>query len=246
MKSNDFAAVGFIEGILEPEFMLVGGVEIQTIAFSLITQDGLRFECETTNREIAFEKLQETTVGRSLSQYLRYRCKGYFQQVEGHQVFIVEDLNPSTSVSQETEVSAGVARSARQREQPLPPVSELERRAEQDTRNLKKVECEALLAHYSERDIRHYALALFMSQRFQMPIPIAKNWVECREGHVFWVGTPGMLFRNRKTYCSDCGRDVTVTLTPAPERTKEQRVHADERAKNALERLKRKGWKAND
>ena len=54
-----------------------------------------------------------------------------------------------------------------------------------------------------------------------------------------------MLFRNRKTYCADCGHDVTVTLTPKPERSKEEKAHAAERAEAALELLK-KGWKAED
>ena len=253
MKSTAFAVVGFIDSFLEPEFALINGRETETVSFEVITQDTLRFPAQTDATQIAFAKL------RSVDRTSLYRCKGYFQHIEGHQVFIVEDLNLSSSVpsgkprkdgdARETlrpRVDLEVARKAHKRAQPLPPVRELERRAEQDTRNLTKVECEALLAHYPENDIRHYALALYMSRAFRMPIPIAKNWVRCRAGHTFSVGTPGMLFRNRKTYCRDCGRDVSVERVPAPVRTKEQRIHDTERATAALDLLKKGGWKARD
>ena len=85
-----------------------------------------------------------------------------------------------------------------------------------------------------------------MSRAFKMPIPIAENWVKCRFGHIFQVGTPGMLYRNRKTYCQDCGRDVSVTLTAKPQRTKEQQADDAERTRAALERLKTHGWKAEE
>ena len=240
MRGNDFSCVGYIDTRLEPEFELRDGREIESISFELITEDNLRFECQTDDRQIAWRKLQRIDPARL------YRCKGYFQRIDGHQVFIVEDLNLSTSVPSGTGPRLEVEVKAEKRAQPLRPIAELERRAEADTRNLTKVECEALLEHYPERDIRHYALALYMSRRFKMPIPIAENWVECRERHIFSVGTEGMLFRNRKTYCQDCGRDVTVTLTPKPERTKEQQAHDAERASEALERLKTHGWKAED
>lgn len=229
MRTNDFSCVGFIDGIMDSEFELVDEREIETIAFDLITQDDLSFPAQTDDRQIAFRKLQRVDRTRL------YQCKGYFQNIDGHRVFIVEDLNLSTSLSS----------SAEKRTKPLPPVSELERIMEQDTRNLNKAECEALLAHYPENDIRHYALALHISRTMQVPIPIADKWVQCRRGHVFSVGTPGMLFRNRKTYCENCGHDVSVTLVPKPEPTKEQRIADAERASEALERLKR-GWKAGE
>lgn len=216
MRSNDFSCVGYIDTVLAPDFELIDGREIETVGFELITEDNLRFECQTDDRQIAWRKLQRIDPARK-----PYRCKGYFQRIDGHPVFIVEDLNLSTSVpSGNPGPRLQVEVKAEKRAQPLPPVQELERRALIDTRNLTKVECEALLAHYPERDIRHYALALYMSRRFKMPIPIAENWVRCTRGHIFSVGTPGMLFGNRKTYCQDCGRDVSVTLTPKPERSK--------------------------
>ena len=230
MRTNDFSCIGFIDSIMEPDFELIDGREIQTIAFDLITKDNLRFPSQTDDRQIAFRKL------KGIDRTRLYRCKGYFQDIHGHPVFVVEDLNLSTSV---TSAKAKLAK-------PLPPVAELEKIVEQDTRNLNKAECEALLAHYPENDIRHYALALHMSRTMQMPIPIADNWVQCRRGHVFSVGTPGMLFRNRKTYCENCGHDVSVTLVPKPERTKEQRIADAERSSEALERLKREGWKAGE
>ena len=55
-----------------------------------------------------------------------------------------------------------------------------------------------------------------------------------------------MLFRNRKTYCADCEHDVTVTLTPKPERSKEEKAHDAERASAALDSLLKKGWKAEE
>lgn len=241
LRSNDFSCVGFIDNPLEPEAELIDGREIESIGFELITEDNRRFECQTDDRQIAFRKLQ------GIDRTSLYRCKGYFQRIDGHQVFVVEDVNLSTSVpSQTPRVELEVEAKARKRAEPLPPIADLERKALIDTRNLTKVECEALLAHYPERDIRHYALALYMSRRFRMPIPIAENSVECRAGHIFSVGTPGMLFRNRKTYCADCGQDVTVTLTPTPERSKEEKAHEAERASAALDSLLSKGWKAED
>lgn len=237
MRTNDFSCVGFIDGILEPEFDLVDGREIETVSFELVTDDNLRFACQTDDQQIAFRKLR-----RNLDPDRLYRCKGYFQNIDGHKVFIVEDLNMSTSVPNRD----GVERKAEKRAQPLPSIVVLERKAEDNLHNCTKVELQALLEHYPENDIRHYALALYMSRRMQVPYPIADKWVQCRRGHTFWVGTVGMLFRNRKTYCKHCGHDVSVTLVPKPERTKEQRIADAERASEALEKLKREGWKADE
>ena len=55
-----------------------------------------------------------------------------------------------------------------------------------------------------------------------------------------------MLFLNRKTYCKACGHDVSVTLVPKPEQTKEQRIASEERGSEALEILKNRGWKADE
>lgn len=92
MRSNDFSGVGYIDTRLEPDFELIDGREIETIGFQLITEDNLRFECQTDTPQIAWRKLQGIDTARL------YRCKGYFQRIEGYQVFIVEDLNLSTSV----------------------------------------------------------------------------------------------------------------------------------------------------
>ena len=54
-----------------------------------------------------------------------------------------------------------------------------------------------------------------------------------------------MLFLNRRTYCKDCGKDVSVSLVPKPERTKEQRIADEERSSEVLELLK-KGWKTDE
>ena len=148
-------------------------------------------------------------------------------------------MNLSTSVPSAPGPRLEVDIKAEERAQPLPPIAVLVRKAEQHLPHCKKVELQALLAHYPEDDIRHYALALDMKQRMQEPYPIADNYVKCQRGHTFWVGTPGMLFRNRKTYCKDCGRDVSVVLTPKPQRTKEQKAHAAERAAAALASLKK-------
>ena len=134
---------------------------------------------------------------------------------------------------------------AEERSQPLPPITVLERKAEGDLRNCTKVELQALLDHYPENDIRHYALALDMSRRMKVPDPIADNWVQCLRGHTFSVGTAGMLFRNRKTYCKSCGHDVSVTLVPKPTETKEERIAREERGSEVLEMLKR-GWKTDE
>ena len=92
MRTNDFSCVGFIDGIMEPEFELVDGREIEIVGFELVTEDNLRFACQTDDGEIAFRKLQGIDPDRL------YRCKGYFQNIDGHKVFMVEDLNLSTSV----------------------------------------------------------------------------------------------------------------------------------------------------
>ena len=239
MRTNEFSCVGFIDSILEPEFELLDGREIETVGFELVTEDNLRFECQTDDREIAFRKLQAIDRDRL------YRCKGYFQNIYGHKVFIVEDLNLSTSVPRSDGVKLEAEVKAKKRAQPLPPIAVLEQKAESDLRNCTKVELQALLEHYPENDIRHYALALDMSRRMKVPYPIADKWVKCRRGHIFSVGTAGMLFRNRRTYCKDCGRDMSVTLVPKPERTKEQRIADEERSSEVLELLK-KGWKADE
>ena len=241
MRTNDFSCVGFIDGILAPEFELVDGREIETFSFELVTEDNLRFACQTDDQQIAFRKLQG-----NLDPDRLYRCKGYFIRIEGHQVFIVEDLNVSTSVSKREGPQLEVHAKAEKRAQPLPPIAVLERKAEDNLHNCTKVELQALLAHYPENDIRHYALTLYMSRRMRVPYPIADKWVQCRRGHIFFVGTPGMLFRNRKTYCKNCGRDVSVTLVPKPERTREQRIADAERASEALALLKRGEWKADE
>lgn len=240
MKTNDFTAVGTIETVLAPAYQLVEGREIQSVGFALITQDSVRFECQTDDSVAAFAKLQRIDPSRL------YRCKGYFQRIDGHPVFFVEDLNLSTSVSDRGGVKLEVEVKAEKREQPLPPIHEIEKKALDDLRNCTKVELQALLDHYRENDIRHYALALDMSRRFEMPIPIAKKWVQCRRGHIFSVGTAGMLFKNRKTYCKDCRRDVSVVLTPKPKVSKEERIARQEDASEALQRLKTHGWKAAD
>ena len=134
---------------------------------------------------------------------------------------------------------------AEKRAQPLPPIREIEARALTGFHNCTKVELQALLEHYPENDIRHYALALDMSRRMKVPYPIADKWVQCRRGHTFSVRTAGMLFLNRRTYCKDCGKDVSVSLVPKPERTKEQRIADEERSSEVLELL-RKGWKTDE
>ena len=237
--TNEFSCVGFIDSILEPEFDLVDGREIKIIGFELITEDNLRFECQTDDREIAFRKLQRIDPERL------YRCKGYFQNIHGHKVFIVEDLNLSTSVPRSDGVKLEAEVKAEKRAQPLPPIAAIEARALTGFHNCTKVELQALLEHYPENDIRHYALALDMSRRMKVPYPIAEKWVQCRRGHTFSVGTVGMLFLNRKTYCKDCGKDVSVSLVPKPTETKEKRIAREERASEALELLKR-GWKADE
>ena len=155
-------------------------------------------------------------------------------------------MNLSTSVPDRGGVKLEVEVKTEKREQPLPPIQVIQRKAVEDLRNCKKVELQALLDHYPENDIRHYALALDMSRRFHIPIPIAQNWVECRQGHIFSVGTAGMLFKNRKTYCQDCGHDVSVVLTPQPQVSKEERIAREERASETLQRLKTQGWKTED
>ena len=230
---------GFIDSILEPEFDLVDGREIKIIGFELVTEDNLRFECQTDDREIAFRKLQRVDPERL------YRCKGYFQNIHGHKVFIVEDLSMSTSVPRSDGVKLEAEVKAEKRAQPLPPIAAIEARALTGFHNCTKVELQALLEHYPENDIRHYALALDMSRRMKVPYPIAEKWVQCRRGHTFSVGTVGMLFLNRKTYCKDCGKDVSVSLVPKPTETKEKRIAREERASEALELLKR-GWKADE
>ena len=239
MRTNDFSCVGFIDGILEPEFELIDGREIETISFELVTEDNLRFECQTDDRKLAFRKLQRVDPERF------YRCKGYFQNIHGHKVFIVEDMNLSTSVPRSDGVKLEAEVKAEKRAQPLPPIAEIEARALKGFHNCTKVELQALLEHYPENDIRHYALALDMSRGMKVPYPIAEKWVQCRNGHTFSVGTAGMLFRNRKTYCKECGRDMSVTLVPKPIEMKEKRIARQERAKDALEILK-KGWKADE
>lgn len=92
MRSNDFSCVGYIDTVLAPEAELIDGREIETIGFELITEENLRFECQTDDRQIAFRKLEGIDPARL------YRCKGHFQRIDGHHVFIVEDLNLSTSV----------------------------------------------------------------------------------------------------------------------------------------------------
>ena len=240
MKTNDFTAVGTIETILDAAYQLVEGREIQSVGFALITQDSLRFECQTDDSVAAFAKLQRIDPSRL------YRCKGYFQRIDGHLVFCVEDLNLSTSVPDRDGVKLEAQVNAEKREHALRPIQEIEKKALDDLRNCTKVELQALLDHYPERDIRHYALALDMSRRFEMPIPMAKNWVQCRRGHSFSVGTAGMLFKNRKTYCKDCRRDVSVGLTPKPKVSKEERIARQEGASEALQRLKKHGWHAED
>ena len=134
LRRNDFSCVGFIDNPLEPEAELIDGREIETVSFELITEDNLRFECQTDDRQIAFRKLQ------AAERTSLYRCKGYFARISGHQVFVVEDVNLSTSVpSQTPRVELEVEAKARKRAQPLPPIAELERKALIDTRNLTKV-----------------------------------------------------------------------------------------------------------
>ena len=81
MKTNDFSAVGTIDTVLDPAFQLIDGREIQSVGFVLITEDNLRFECETDDGVAAFAKLQGIDPSRL------YRCKGYFQRIDGHPVF---------------------------------------------------------------------------------------------------------------------------------------------------------------
>lgn len=129
MRTNEFAAVGFIEKPLEPEAELIDGREIETVSFELITEDNRRFECQTDDRQIAFRKLQR------IDRTSLYRCKGHFQSIDGHQVFIVSDLNLSTSVPSGTgpRTQLEVEVKAEKRAQPLPPIQEMERRAVADT-----------------------------------------------------------------------------------------------------------------
>ena len=112
MKTNDFTAVGTIETVLAPVFQLVDGREIQTVGFALLTADHRRFECQTDDSAAAFAKLQRRDPTRL------YRCKGYFQQIDGHRVFFVEDLNLSTSVGDRGGVALEVEVKAEKREQP--------------------------------------------------------------------------------------------------------------------------------
>ena len=238
--TDDFTAVGTIETVLDPEFQLRDGREVASVGFALITEDHRRFECQTDDGAAAFAKLQRIDISRL------YRCKGYFQRMDGHPAFFVEDLHLSTSVGDRGGVGLEVEVKAEKRKQPLPPLDEIQIKALDNLRNCTKVELQALLAHYPERDIRHYALALDMSRRFEMPIPIAKNWVQCRRGHIFSVGTAGMLFKNRQTYCKDCRRDVSVVLAPQPKVPKEERIARQEGASEALQRLKTHGWRAKD
>ena len=56
MRSNDFSGVGYIDTRLEPDFELIDGREIETIGFQLITEDNLRFECQTDTPQIAWRK----------------------------------------------------------------------------------------------------------------------------------------------------------------------------------------------
>ena len=58
MKTNDFTAVGYINTVFETEFQLIDGREIQSVGFELITEDHLRFECQTDDGVSAFAKLQ--------------------------------------------------------------------------------------------------------------------------------------------------------------------------------------------
>ena len=128
MKTNDFTAVGTIETILDAAYQLVDGREIQSIGFALITQDSLRFECQTDDGVAAFAKLQRIDPSRL------YRCKGYFQRMDGHLVFFVEDLHLSTSVPDRGGVRLEVEVKAEKREQPLPPIHEIEQKALDDLR----------------------------------------------------------------------------------------------------------------
>lgn len=148
--TNQLILIGQLENISEPEDSLIDGKEVREIAFDITTECGLQlFASATTEDGTAFYALMHDPC---FNEGCTARCTGHLANIEGHTVFVVQELRRGTSHANlviESDIET---------------LEQLKTKA-QDNLYMEKAALFKLLDNFTEDSPQHYALAKQLRQQ---------------------------------------------------------------------------------
>lgn len=150
IMTNQLILIGQLEDISEPDDSLIDGREVQEIAFRITTENKLSLAAAATTEDgTAFYALMHDPL---FSEGRTARCTGYLADIEGHTVFVVQELNRGTSHANLVIEST------------VETLGELKAKA-QGNLFMGKAALFKLLDNFTEGSPQHYALAKQLRQQ---------------------------------------------------------------------------------
>ena len=149
--TNQLILIGQLEDINEPEDSLIDGKEVREIAFRISTENELSLAAAATTEDgTAFYALMHDPL---FNEGCTVRATGYLANIEGHTVFVVQELQRGTShanlmIGSET----------------VETIEQLKAKA-QGNLFMKKAALFKLLDNFTEGSPQHYALAQQLRQQ---------------------------------------------------------------------------------
>ena len=148
--TNQLILIGQLEDISDPDDSLIDGKEVREIAFRITTENEISLEAAATTEDgTAFYALMHDPL---FSEGCTARCTGYLANIEGHTVFVVQELHRGTSHANlviESDVET---------------LEQLKSKAQANL-FMRKAALFKLLDNFTEGSPQHYALAKQLRQQ---------------------------------------------------------------------------------
>ena len=198
--TNQLILIGQLEDISETDDSLIDGKEVREIAFRITTKNELSLEAAATTEDgTAFYALMHDPL---FSKGCTVRCTGYLANIEGHTVFVVEELQRGTSHANLVIESA------------VETLEQLKAKA-QSNLFMPKADLFKLLDNFIEGSPQHYALAKQLRQQHQDKsevTAIAEKVTVCSNCRSDIHVSNKHVYNFGQAFCSKCDRDVDFDL----------------------------------
>ena len=214
--TNQLILIGQLEDISEPDDSLIDGKEVREIAFRITSENEFSLAAAATTEDgTAFYALMHDPL---FSAGCTARCTGYLADIEGHTVFVVQELKRGTSYANLVIEST------------IETLDELKAKA-QGNLYMEKAALFKLLDNFTEGSSQHYALAKQLRQQYQdksEATAIAEKVAVCSSCRAEIQVSNKHAYNFGQAFCNRCEGNVNFDLLDPIPREKTKPMNLEE------------------